>query len=294
MKLLREVLMEADRSKVAVGHFNVSELVALRAVTEAARELNLPVLIGVSEGEREFIGVHEIAALTKSIRKEYGQPVFLNADHTHTLAKAEEAARAGFDMILFDSSSLPLDEGARETRRAVEAVKSINPAIVVEGEIGYIGVSSKVLDRVPEGAGKLTTPEEAKQFADSTGIDVLAPAVGNMHGMLRSMVEGTTKKRLDIDRIGAIKQATGLPLTLHGGSGTDDDDFTRAIQAGVTIIHINTEIRVAWREGLSAALGGQPDEVTPYKLLLGPLEAVKKVARARLQLFHPFAGGTNR
>ncbi len=285
MTTLLDVLQEAGRAKVAVGHFNVSDSVTLKAVTDAARELNLPVLIGVSEGEREFIGVRQIAALVKSIRDESNQPVFLNADHTHSLAKAEEAARAGFDMILFDGASLPFDEDIHETKKAVEAIKSINPGIVVEGEIGYIGTSSKVLDEIPEGAGQLTTAEQAKEFVSGTGIDVLAPAVGNMHGMLRSMVEGHDRKHLDVERIRAIKEAVGIPMTLHGGSGTDDEDFKKAIQAGITIVHINTELRLAWRKGLQAALAKQWDEVTPYKLLLGPLAAVKEVARARLELF---------
>lgn len=286
MTTLPDVLRESDRAKVAVGHFNVSDSVTLKAVTEAARELSLPVLIGVSEGEREFIGVHEIAALVKAIRDEYGQTVFLNADHTHTLEKAEQAARAGFDMVLFDGSSLAFDEDIRETRKAVETIKSIKPDIVVEGEIGYIGTSSKILDKIPEGTGQLTTPEQAAEFVAGTGIDVLAPAVGNMHGMLRSMVEGRERKHLDTERIRNIKEAVRIPLTLHGGSGTDDLDFQTAIQAGITIVHINTELRLAWRKGVQAALGKQWDEVTPYKLLLGPLAAVKEVALARLKLFN--------
>ena len=102
---------------------------------------------------------------------------------------------------------------------------------------------------------------------ESTGIDILAPAVGNMHGMLKSMVEGQTRKRLDIQRISEFKSAVQTPLTLHGGSGTDDEDLRRAIGAGINIIHINTELRVAWRRGLEEGLSKQPDEVVPYKIL---------------------------
>ncbi|MBZ5592602.1 MAG: class II fructose-bisphosphate aldolase [Acidobacteriia bacterium] len=108
MSSLRETLAEAEQNHTAVGHFNVSDLVTLRAVFETARGLNLPVLVGVSEGEREFMGVRQTAAVVQSIRNEYGSPIFLNADHTHTLAKAVEAATAGFDAIVFDNSTLPL------------------------------------------------------------------------------------------------------------------------------------------------------------------------------------------
>ena len=113
MSPLRNVLERADRNHVAVGHFNISDLVALNAIVAAARELNVPVLVGVSEGERAFMGVRQVAAVVKSLRDETDCPIFLNADHTHTLQKAEEAAAAGFDEILFDGSALPFEENVR-------------------------------------------------------------------------------------------------------------------------------------------------------------------------------------
>jgi len=286
MQTLREVLEDAERRHIAVGHFNFSDLAALKAIVEAAREARVPVLVGVSEGERAFLGTRQAAALVASLRNENGFPIFLNADHTHSLAKAEEAAKAGFDEIIFDASFLPWEENVAETRRAVEAIKSINPSILVEGEIGYIGTSSEILDKTPEGMGALTTPEEARQFVEATRVDVLAPAVGNMHGMLKTMVEGVAEKRLDIPRIAAIKAAARVFMTLHGGSGTNDGDFTRAIKAGITIVHINTELRLAWRRGLESALARDPDAVAPYKILPGAVEAVKQVVRSRIDLFN--------
>lgn len=292
MTTLRAVLEAAQQRHVAVGHFNFSDLVTLRAVATAAQELAVPVMVGVSEGERAFLGVRQAAAAAQAFREELGLPLFLNADHTHSLEKAEEAARSGFDEIIFDRSELPIDENARQTRRAVEAIKSINSSILVEGEIGYIGTSSEILNKIPEGVGALTTPQEARQFVDATGVDVLAPAVGNMHGLLQSMVQGRAQKRLDIALIARLKEATGIFMTLHGGSGTNDEDIRQAIGAGITIIHINTELRVAWRRGLETALATHPDAVAPYKILPGAFEAVKDVVRARLQLFSLAPVGT--
>jgi fructose-bisphosphate aldolase class II len=283
---LREVLEQAQKNRVAIGHFNVADLVLLKAEFASAQELNVPVMVGASEGEREFIGVRQIAALVRSLRKEFDFPIFLNADHTHSLAKAVEAARAGFDAIVFDVSALPIEQNVRQTKEAVEALKSINPSILVEGEIGDIGTGSEIHEKAPDLTRGLTTPEEAKQFVESTGIDILAPAVGNMHGMLESMVEGETKKRLDIERITQIKSATRVMLTLHGGSGTDDEDLRKAIAAGINIVHINTELRVAWRRGLEEGLVKLPHEVVPYKILPFAVESVKQVARSRLRLFH--------
>src|SRR5271163_4512598 len=147
MKTLIEALEDARRNHVAVGHFNFSDLVAFNAIVASARALKVPVMVGVSEGERAFVGVPQAAALVKCVREEYGLPIFLNADHTHSLAKAEEAAKAGFDEIIFDGSALKFEEDIAQTKKAVEAIKSINPEILVEGEIGWIGASSSVLEK---------------------------------------------------------------------------------------------------------------------------------------------------
>jgi len=228
----------------------------------------------------------QVAALVRSMREEFDFPIFLNVDHTHSLEKALEAAKSGFDAIVFDASALPFEENVRQTKEAVQAVKSINPAILVEGEIGDIGTGSEIHEEAPDLAKGLTTPAQAKQYVESTGIDILAPAVGNMHGMLQSMVQGETKKRLDIVRISQIKSAARVPLTLHGGSGTDDEDLRKAIAAGINIVHMNTELRIAWRRGLEEGLLKEPHEVVPYKILPFAVESVKQVTRSRLRLFN--------
>lgn len=286
MNTLREILEQAQETGIAIGHFNVADLVLLKAVFTAARELNVPVLVGASEGEREFMGTRQIAALVRSLREEFNFPIFLNADHTHSLAKAMEAAKAGFDAIVFDSSALPFEENLRRTREAVQALKGVNPSILVEGEIGDIGTGSEIHETAPNLSQGLTSPDEARQFVEFTKVDVLAPAVGNMHGMLPSMVQGGTRKHLDIRRIAQIKKAARVPLTLHGGSGTDDEDLRKAIAAGINIIHINTELRVAWRRGLESGLSKQPQELAPYKVLPSAIESVKEVVSSRLKLFN--------
>jgi ketose-bisphosphate aldolase len=289
MQKLREVLEQAQKNKVAVGHFNIGDDNILMGVFAAARELRVPVMVGVSEGERAFLGVRQVAALVKSLRDEFDFPIYLNADHTHSLAKALEAANAGFDFIVFDLSALPFDENVRQTRDAVQKLKAINPDILVEGEIGDIGTGSEIHATAPDLTKFRTTPDEAKKFIAATGIDILAPAVGNMHGLVQSMVEGKTKKHLDVERIAAIKKETGSLLTLHGGSGTDDDDFRRAIQAGINVVHINTELRLVWRNSLDASLAQHPAEVVPYKILPAVVEAIKQVALSRLRLFNEHA-----
>jgi len=285
METLRKILEQADTTGMAVGHFNVSDLVTLKAVFEAARDLRVPVIVGVSEGERQFMGVRQVAAIVKSLREEYDFPIFLNADHTHSLPSAIEAAKAGFDWIVFDVSTLPFEENVRQTKAAVEALKSLRPDILVEGEIGDTGSGSEIHDAAPDLRKGLTSPAKAKQFVGETRVDTLAPAFGNMHGMLKSMVAGNSKKRLDIERIRAIKAEARIFMTLHGASGTDDNDLKEAIAAGITVVHINTEVRLAWRRGFDAALEKQSNEIVPYKLLPHVVDSVKQVVTARLALF---------
>lgn len=281
---LKEALQQAQQKKVAIGHFNISDLAGLKAVAEAARELNVPVIIGLSEGERGFVGLDEAVALVRAIRAETGQEIFINADHTHSLQAALDTAKAGFDSIVYDRSELPFEENIKETAQAVKQLKAINPEMIIEGEIGFIGNGSEIHDKAPEMV--LSTPEESLRFITETGVEVLAPAVGNMHGMLQSMVSGGVEKRLHIDVIEAIKAATGIYLTLHGASGTNDEDLKKAIAAGITIIHINTEIRMAWKKGLDQSIKDHPDEIAPYKVMALSEQDVKEVVLERLKLFN--------
>ena len=262
-----------------MGHFNVSDSNQLNAIAAAARELALPVMIGVSEGERAWFGVRQVAAMVKSF-KDAGQEVYLNADHTKTLDGIKEAIDAGFDEVLFDGSKLPLKENIIRAKAAVAMARASGRDVLVEGELGYIGSGSSLLETVPEGAGlDKTTPELAHRFVSESGVDLLAPSVGNLHGLLKG---GNPK--LDIERIATVSAAAHVPLVLHGGSGTSDEDFRAAVAHGCAVVHINTEIRVAYRTGIEAGLRAS-DDVSPAKYLAGGSDAMKEVVKARLALF---------
>lgn len=245
-----------------------------------AKELNLPVIIGVSEGERDFIGVKEIVAIVKNYREYTDQPVFLNADHTYSFERVKEVVDAGYDAVIIDGTELSFEDNVSITKKCVEYAKSINPEMLVEAEIGFIGKSSKLLDVVPEGVGKLTSVDEAVSFVKETGVDMLAPAVGNVHGMVKG-----GEPALNIPRIREISEATKLPLVLHGASGNSEGDIRGAIESGVAIVHINTELRVAFKKGLMLSLQENPDEISPYKYLRGARTAMQKVVEDKLKLF---------
>jgi len=286
MKTLRETLKEAGEKKVAVGHFNISNTEGLWGVFKAAQSLNVPVIIGVSEGERDFVGVRQVSVLVKSIREEYDYPIYLNADHTYSFDRVKEAIDAGFDSVIFDGARLSFEENVSITKQCVEYARGCGRDVLVEAELGFIGTSSKVLDEIPDGVlldeSSLTDPVKAKEFVDATGVDMLAPAIGNFHGMLRGGVD----PKLNIERTKAIADAVGIPLVLHGGSGNSEDDFKQAIANGVSIVHINTEIRVAYKQGLQIGLTENPDEVAPYKFLKPAVKAVQDVVEKKLRFFN--------
>ena len=278
MKTLKQIIKAAEKNKVAVGHFNFAEMSVLRAAVDVAEKLKVPIIMGTSESERAFMGPDQAVTLVKSLRA-MGLPIFINADHTKSLERVREAAAAGYDAILFE-------ENVKLTKEVVEYVKSINPDIIVEGELGYIGSSSKLLKEVPEGAAitkeQLTTAKEAKEFVKETKVDMLAPAVGNIHGMLVNAPE----PNLDLARVRAIKKAVGIPLVLHGASGNTDNDVKGAIRGGISIVHVSTEIRAAWRKALNNSLRVDEEEIAPYRILKAPREVAGEVIEKKLRVFN--------
>ncbi|MCL5795235.1 MAG: class II fructose-bisphosphate aldolase [Patescibacteria group bacterium] len=283
MKSLREYINEAESTKTAIGHFNISNSEGFWAVVGASKKLNLPVIIGVSEGERDFIGIKQVAALVATVKAE-GLPIFLNADHTYSVDRVKEVVDAGFDAVIIDGAEKSFEENLVMTKASVNYKNSINENILIEAEYGFIGKSSKVLDELPEGVeiseSTMTKPIEAAEFVKESGIDLFAPAVGNIHGM----VKGGNPK-IDIERIRLIRDAAGVPLVLHGGSGITDEEFKRAIEAGISIIHINTEIRLAYKQGIQKSLIENPDEIAPYKYLKPAVQAMQAVVEKRMALF---------
>lgn len=280
---LREALGEAVRDGRAIAHFNITGIDMVHAVVRAARKVGDPVIIGVSEGERDFFGVRQIVAVVDSLRKETGHPIFLNADHTYSVERVEEVIDAGFDAVIYDGAKLSFEENVAHMKASVAYARVSGRDVLLEGELGYIGGSSKVLDAIPEGVTpeSMTTPEQARTFVEETGIDLFSPSVGNIHGMLRH----APNPRLDISRVKEIAEVCGKPLVLHGGSGTSDEDFRAAIDAGIRIVHVSTELRRAYRETLDETFRANPDEVAPYKYLQPGVEAVEKVAEERMRLF---------
>lgn len=281
MRPLREVINEFLQAGRALGHFNISDSNQLRAIALASKETGLPVIAGLSEGERQHFSLREARGLVDAYQKE-GVALYLNADHTYSLEKAQGAIDAGVDSIVVDGAHLKMEENIALVKAAVEYARAKGAALV-EGELGYIGSASRELESLPEGVAieNLTTPQDAKKFVEATGVDCFAPAVGNVHGMLKNAAE----PRLHPERVAEIAKATGVPLVLHGASGNTPEDIAACIKAGVVIVHINTELRLLYRKGLEESLAEHPGEAAPYKYLEPVEEEMKQFLVDKMRLF---------
>ena len=280
---LNKILERATHEHWAVGHFNISNGEQLRAIILAAKELSAPVMIGTSQGERDFIGLTQVVYLVKAFKEENPSlPIFLNADHSKTLASATAAIDAGYDSIHIDCSALTYEENLAITKKVVEYAKEKNAGIVVEGELGYLPGESKIQNQeIQVNKDQYTQVDQAVSFVAETGIDRLAIAVGNIHGI------SLNEPHIDIDRIKEIRArvSPSVSLVLHAGSGIPSQDIKNAIQAGIANIHINTEIRISFIEGLKKELEKNPHETTPYKLFSAAISATKEKVKEKLILF---------
>jgi fructose-bisphosphate aldolase class II len=280
MQTLREAVAEYKAAGKAIGHFNFSDSNQLRAIALAAKEARVPIIAGLSEGERGYFPLPHARALVDQYQKQNIQ-IYLNADHTYSLEKAQAAVDAGVDSMVIDGAKLPFNANVELVKQCVAYARASGREVLMEGELGYIGQSSKQLTSLPEGVtdANLTTVEDAKKFIEATGVDCFAPAVGNVHGMLVNAEE----PRLHPDRVKAIAESTGVPLVLHGASGNTEADIVECIKAGVAVVHINTELRVLYRNSLRASL--VHEETTPYKFLEPAVEAMQDFLVEKINAF---------
>lgn len=279
---LKFLLTEASRSNYALGHFNFSTLGILRAIVQACQNLKSPVFVGTSEGEAKYVGYKQAVALVRAFRDETDLPIFLNADHHKTFESAKIAIDAGYDSVQIDEMSLSFEENMKVTKQVVEYAQKVNPDISVEGGLGYIRGSSEVhKEKIEVKEEDMTTPQEAKEFVEKTGVDRLAVVFGNIHG-----ISLAGNPRLDINRLKIIHEAiSDMPLTLHGGSGITNEDIQATLQYGMSNIHVNTELRSAYTYALRGNLDENKEQTTPYMYLKSADEAVRKVVEEKLKSF---------
>ena len=279
MKTLKQYLQRAQKEKFAIGSFNFSDWSQVKGIVAAAQNLKSPIILSTSEGESKFVGLQEAVAMRDVLRKKTGLPIFLNLDHGHSFEYVKEAITAGYDMVHFDGSKLPMEENIKITKEVTRYASW--RGVLVEGEMGKIGTdASKVYEEKFEIKEEdLTKPEDAKNYAKKTGVDTLAVSVGTFHGVDSEGLSPNVR----LDRLEQIKNATTVALALHGGSGTPEEDIKRAVELGIVKININTDLRIAFAQALETAL--KEEEITPYKYLPEAITAVQAVVEDKIRLF---------
>jgi len=280
----RNLMQRTHHEKYAVGAFNIDNQETLIAVATAAQKLNAPVLIEVSDGEVKAIGLDTIRDMANNYRREFGIEVFVNLDHSPSVAAAKAGIDAGFEFIHIDVSQANHDatdeQIIADTREIVEYAKFTGA--IVESEPHYFGGGSNVFTHeidYDEIKKTFSTPEGAKAFVDATGIDTFAAAVGNLHGKY------PVPKVLDLELLQQVRNNISCNISLHGGSDTPLNYFVDAARIGVSKININTDMRFAFRKTLEKTLAEHPDEFAVIKLMPEVIAAVQQVVEDKIHAF---------
>jgi fructose-bisphosphate aldolase class II len=281
----RETMERARKHKFALGAFNLDNQETLRAVAQAAKNKKAPVLVEVSQGEVDALGLENVRDMVDNYKAILGIEIYINLDHSPTVEAAKAGIEAGFEFIHIDISQANHDATDEEiiaaTREVVEAAKLTGA--LVESEPHYFGGSSNVhTEKIDFQEIKKTfsTPDGARSFVEATGIDTYAAAIGNLHGKY------PVPKKLDLELLQRVRDAIDCNISLHGGSGTPGHYFVDAVKIGVTKVNINSDMRYAYRKTLEKALADDPTEYAVVKLMPQVISAVQEVVESKIDSFN--------
>ena len=271
-----EMLLKAKKEHYAVPHFNINNLEWTKYILEECQELQIPVILGVSEGAAKYMGGFEtIANMVKGLIKDLNIdiPVCLHVDHGQSFETCKKAIDAGFTSVMIDASRQALEENIKTTKEVVDYAHE--RGISVEAEVGHIGGTEDNITSTETNA----TLEECIEITEKTGIDALAPALGSVHGFYKG------EPNLNFERMELINNTLTIPLVLHGGSGIPDDKIEKAIACGTSKINVNTELQVAWTSAVREFLKNDEKAYDPRKVIGSGEKAVKEKIREKVALF---------
>ncbi len=280
----RHLMQRTRQQHFAVGAFNIDNQETLIAIALAAQKLDAPVLVELSQGEVDAMGLENVRDMVDNYKEQYGIEMYLNLDHSPTVDACKKAIDVGYEFIHIDISQANHDASDEEiiskTKEVVEYAKFTGA--LVESEPHYFGGSSNVhkeeidYDKIKE---TFSNPEGSRAFVEATGIDTFAAAVGNLHGKY------PVPKILDLDLLKAIRDAIPCQISLHGGSGTPLHFFEDAARIGVSKVNINSDMRYVYRTELERVLKENPDEYAVVKLMPEVYRAVQKVVEEKIIAF---------
>lgn len=279
---IKDIVKDAEKNGYAIGAFNIHNIESVLAVAQTAVKAESPAIIQVSEGAIKYMGLKPLTHIVSTVAKNIAAPVpiALHLDHGKTFDSVFECIKAGFTSVHIDASHLPLDENISLTKQVTEIAH--RKGVWVQGEVGAIkGGHGKIGDRIEN--IPIANVDEVVKFSKETKVDTIAAAIGTAHGVY-------SNEDILIDLLKEIKERTKKPFVLHGGSGVDENKIKEAIKAGVNIINIGTDIKVAFSTTLIKNCIEHQDETDPRNLLRPTIAAVSKVVCEKMQLF----GSANR
>jgi len=271
----KQVLADARANRYAVPAFDCVEDVMVRAVLETAEACRAPVFVMCLEPDVAGNGWYYLSALVKGIADRHDIPIVLHLDHADTIESIRKAVDLGFTSVMIDGSKRPFDENVAITRAAVEIAHP--RGVSVEGELGHVGGMD--LDATAHAENVLTEPDEVARFVEQTGVDALAVSIGTSHGVYQSL------PNLNIERLAELREASPVPLVLHGGSGTPRDQLQSAVRNGICKLNVYADCRIAMARAAREASQSltRPDPL-PHEIF-GPIRrAIAEVVREKIDL----------
>lgn len=275
---LDRVLRDAQEGSYAVGAFNITNMETTQAVLEAAVEKNSPVILAFAEPVMKILPMEPTVAMMRDLAVNLPIPVVIHLDHGRTFEGFVRAIRSGATSLMFDGSVMPFEENVARTQELVRIAHAVG--LPVEAEIGRVGQGADYVNIVSDRERFFTRPSQAVEFVERTGVDALAVAVGTAHGVY---VGGTP--RIEFDRLSSIREATRVPLVLHGGSSTRDQNLARAVACGITKVNIATDMSLAAKARIKQALAADEGKMSLRDLLSEAKAAFRDVAAHYMDVF---------
>ncbi len=294
----KDLMIPARKNGYAIGAFNVQNLESVQAVAEAAAEEKSPAILQITPSVIKYAGLPYISGLVKTAAQLSSVPLAMHLDHGEDFDTAAKCVNAGFSSVMIDGSFLKFEENVALTKKVIDIAHP--KGVSVEAELGKLaGIEER---SVEEKEAILTDPKAAVEFVQKTGIDTLAVAIGTSHGAYKFKSES----KLDTERLKVISQAISIPMVLHGASsvpqwliekatkygaslggakGIPEEELKKAIALGIAKINIDTDLRLAFTATVREVLANSPKEFDPRKILGPARDAMKEVAKSKMQLF---------
>jgi len=271
----KEMLLQATKEKYGVGAFNITNLIQLEAVVEAAVEKKAPLIIQTSVTPSKFLGRPVLAAIYRTLAESAPIPICLHLDHCKDVDYCKLCADAGWTNVMIDASRQPFEENIKQTKEVCDYCHE-KGGVSVEGELGTVfGVEDEI--KVDEAETALCSPGLAVEFVERTGVDLFAPAIGTVHGVYK-----VKDSKVDFQRFEEIAQLINgqgvqTPLVIHGGTGLPDDYVKRLIALGGSKVNVSTELKRTLIDTTFDYISERRDEYNPGKLDVVVKDAIRKV-----------------